>query len=575
LSTPGVKGNFDEHWSYDVYGQYGTTNFENSYFNDYSSTRIAKALQAVTDSNGNVVCRANVDTDPGNNDPLCVPWNIFVENGVTPEAIGYVSAPGFQNGDTKETVISGYVNGDLTDYGVKLPWANEGLAISVGAEYREERSHLNNDVEFATNDLTGLGGAVLDTSGHYYVKEVFIEGRMPLVSDAPWAKEASLDAGYRYSDYSLNFNTDTYKYGADWMPIEDVRFRGSFQRAVRAPNIQELFRPQVVQLDGSTDPCAVDDPLAPLPADFPSLAECANTGVTPAQYGTIASNPAGQYNGLTGGNPVLQPEKADTYTFGFVLTPTRFTGFTMSVDYFDIKIDDVINGVGADLAVNTCLVSGNPQFCNLVHRAPSGSLWLGQTGFVVDTNQNLGSLQTKGVDIDLSNTLELPRGLGNLVLNVMATYVDELTTEPLPGFPKYDCAGLFGNVCGIPTSEWRHVSRLTWNTPWNLDVAFSWRFLSNVNNENTVNNSNFNPGAFTNTDKGIDAQNYYDLASQYQLDTRFTHLTFRAGINNILDADPPLFGQDIASPVYVNGNTYPQAYDALGRYWFLSVSAKL
>jgi iron complex outermembrane recepter protein len=567
----GVRGDFADVWSYDVYAQYGTTNYSTTYSNDYSKSRIGNSLQAVDDGTGNIVCLVNADTDPSNNDPGCVPWNIFQPGGVTEAALAYVSVPGFQNGSTTQTVMSGAVNGDLTDYGVKLPWANEGVTVAIGAEYREEKSKLDNDVEFATGDLIGQGGKTLDTNGNFHVKEIFMEARVPIVSNARFAREVSIEGGYRYSDYNLGFDTDTYKLGADWMPIDDIRFRYSYQRAVRAPNIQELYRPQVVQLDGSTDPCAVDVPGV-IPAGFPTAAECARSGVTAAQYGQISTNPAGQYNGLTGGDPTLNPEKADTITFGFVFTPTEFLPeLSLSVDYFDIKIDDVINGIGADLAVNQCVFNNN--FCDKVVRAPSGSLWLGSNGYVIDLNENLGSLQTRGVDIELSNTFELPRGLGSLGLNMMATWVDELTTEPLPGFPKYDCVGLFGNVCGVPIPEWRHISSLTWTTPWSLDLIFRWRYMDAVNNENTQNNSNFSYGAFENTDKGIDAQNYYDIAAQYQLDTRFADLTFRGGVNNVLDTDPPIFGQDISVAVYVNGNTFPQAYDTLGRYWFLSATA--
>ena len=441
---------------------------ESTYFNDYSISNMSKALQVVNDANGNPICKVNADADQSNDDPSCVPWNIFTPVGATDAAVNYVSVPGFQNGDNTQKVVSGSVTGDLTDYGVKLPWSEQGLAVVFGAEYRDESQHLNNDREFSTGDLIGQGGVTANTSGNYDVKEAFTEMRLPLVSGKRFAEDASLEAGYRYSDYSLGFDTDTYKFGGDWMPIRDLRFRAAYERAVRVPNVTELFRPNVVQLDGSTDPCAVD-----VPGDTPSLslAECQNTGMTAAQYGQVVTNPAGQYNGLTGGLPTLQPEEADTYTAGFVVTPERFPGFSLTVDYFNIKIDKVINNMGADLILNTCATDGSAQFCNLVHRSPGGSLWLGTDGYIIDINANLGSLKTTGYDLELNNSLELPGGLGQLNLNMLATYVQELTTVPIPGFPNYDCAGLYGNVCGVPVPEFRHTTRLTWNTPWRLDLA--------------------------------------------------------------------------------------------------------
>src|SRR5205807_2517933 len=143
---------------------------------------------------------------------------------------------------------------------------------------------------------------------------VFTEMRMPLADHAPFADSLALEGGYRYSDYALGFTTNTYKLGLEWKPVQDLRARGSYQRAVRAPNIGELYSPQAVLLDGSTDPCAGSTPSA-------TAAQCQFAGVSAAQYGNIALNSAQQYNGLLGGNPKLAPEPSDTYSIGFVLQP--------------------------------------------------------------------------------------------------------------------------------------------------------------------------------------------------------------------------------------------------------------
>ena len=315
----GARGEFADGWGYDVYGLYGTTEFAQNYLNDFSISRGGRALIATRDGAGNIVCGVNADADTTNNDPACVPYNIFTPDGVTPAALNYVQIPGFQQGSTTEQILSGAITADLGQYGVQLPWASDGLGMAFGAEYRSEESVLRNDVGFLTGDLSGQGGATLDTSGSYDVSELFVEARLPLVQDKPFAQSISFEGGYRYSDYSLGFDTDTYKVGADWAPVEDIRFRASFQRAVRAPNIQELFRPQVVQLDGTTDPCAGTSPSA-------TLEQCALTGVTAAQYGNILENSAAQYNGLTGGNPALDPETSDTTAFGFVFTPGFLPG---------------------------------------------------------------------------------------------------------------------------------------------------------------------------------------------------------------------------------------------------------
>ena len=265
----GARGDLGEAWKYDVYGLYGTTEFTENFTNDISKRNLSNALLAVDDGTGNVVCRVNADANLTNDDPTCVPYNPFAPGGVTPAALGYISTPGFSAGSTTETIVSGSVTGELGQYGVKLPSATDGLAVAFGAEYRSEESETRNDVEFQTNDLLGQGGAQLNIQGSYDVREVFVEARLPLVQDKTLAQELSFETGYRYSDYSLGFTTDTYKFGAAWAPVEDVRLRASFQRAVRAPNIVELFRQNVVQLDGSTDPCAVDNPGVDTPSRKP------------------------------------------------------------------------------------------------------------------------------------------------------------------------------------------------------------------------------------------------------------------------------------------------------------------
>jgi len=568
----GIRGDITSAWGYDAYAMYGQTNYVNVYQNDFSSRRVTNALLAVDDGEGNIVCRVNVDDNVVNDDPQCVPWNIFQPGGVTPDALNYVQVPGFAKGKNTEVVVSGAINGDLTDYGIKLPTADQGLALAFGAEYRSEDQEFFNDVSFLTGDLLGQGGAQLDTVGSFNVKEAFLEARLPLVQGKTFAESISVEGGYRYSDYNLGFETDTYKFGADWAPMQALRFRGSYQRAVRSPNITELFRPQVVQLDGSTDPCAVENPGVDVPTF--TLEQCMRTGVTAAQYGFIAENPASQYNGLTGGNPDLQPEEADTYSFGFVFTPDFAPGLSITVDYYDIKIEDVISTVGADLAINTCLRTGDPAFCDLINRAPgSGSLWLGFEGYITDTNFNLASLQATGIDTEINYRFDIGQSGHALGMSLIGSYTDELTTEPLKGFEKYDCKGLYGNVCGYPTPEWKHKARVTWFSPWDLDVSLTWRYVDGVDNENTVDNSNFVLGAYEQTDAKIDSQNYLDLAASYHLETDPADLTFRLGINNLTDEEPPIFGNDISVAVFVNGNTFPQAYDALGQYIFMSVTA--
>jgi outer membrane receptor protein involved in Fe transport len=194
-----------------------------------------------------------------------------------------------------------------------------------------------------------------------------------------------------------------------------LRFRASYQRAVRAPNVGELYSSQSVALDGTEDPCAGDTPQA-------TLAQCQATGMTAAQYGNVPENPAGQYNGLLGGNPDLDPETSDTKSIGLVIRPP-VGDLSIAIDYFDIKVEDTISstaGGNADTFINNC-INGFAEFCPLVHRDEFGSLWLSATNaYIVDTSLNLGTLRTNGIDLQSSYTLNA--GEHRFGFNLVGTY---------------------------------------------------------------------------------------------------------------------------------------------------------
>jgi iron complex outermembrane recepter protein len=570
----GLKGDINDTWTYDSYALWGTTRLSEEYFNDVSKSRMGFALQAVQLANGQIVCRANSMGTVGA--PGCVPWNIFSlvngASGVTPGAVNYISTPGLSKGGTTERVVDAAIIGDLGKQGVKLPTAHDGLGVSFGAEYRQELSELNPDLEFQTGDLAGQGAATLPTIGSYHVAEVFTEARLPLIEDAPFAKSLTLETGYRYSDYNLAFgSTNTYKLGLQWAPVRDVRVRGMYQRAVRAPNIQELFLQPRVQLDSTfnADPCAGSAPAA-------SAAACGLSGVTAAEYGAISRNPASQYNGLVGGNVSLAPEKGDTYTVGLVFTPTVLPDLNVTFDYYNITIKNFITGYGGNLILDTCLATGNPFYCNKVHRtqgsgtAADGSLWISTSGYVEDGTFNLGSQRANGVDTTAAYRLNLGRG-GRLTFDGVGTYVMKYATEPVPGLGSYDCAGYYGSTCGVPEPRWRHKLRATWNTPLaGLDVYAAWRRINGVSLEN------LSPNPLLKAPVGLPAGlgfrlpglDYIDLGGSY---TFAGHATVRLGINNLFDKTPPLIDLFYIGGVFGNGNTYPVLYDALGRYVFLNL----
>jgi iron complex outermembrane recepter protein len=573
----GVKGKIDDAWDYDASYQYGIVNLSETYFNDVSSTKINYALNVV--NVGGVptcaVVAAGVQSGLGLG---CVPWNIFSPGGVTAAATNYLNTPGLNRGQITQTVVNANATGDLGKYGVQLPTASSGLRVNIGAEYRDVYSQNTSDAEFANGDLAGQGGAKPSIAGGIISREGFFEARLPILEDKPFAKALDVESGYRYSDYSLGFKTNTYKFGVDWAPVSDVRIRGTFQRAVRAPNVVELFNPQSVALDGNTDPCAGATPTF-------SAAACARTGVTAAQYGHILANTSAQYNGLTGGNPTLQPETALTSSFGIQLTPSFIPNFRVNLDYFDIKIEKVIQTVGADTILKECLTAD--LFCGDIHRSAIGSLWIGTAGYVTDALANVGQLREKGVDLDAAYSLEVG-ALGKLHFSLTGTYLNNYEVTPIQANgATFNCAGYFGLACssatagaGAPVFRWRHMFRTTWSTPWKgVDVSMAWRYFSPVQLEQLSYNPLISAGAgatvanggISNTDAHIASFNYLDLTASMKVSDK---VTVRIGANNVLDKSPPVIGSNNLPSTSGNGNTFPQVYDALGRYIFGQVIAQ-
>ena len=546
----GVKGDLSPAWSYDAFYQYGRNNYNQTYLNDFSVTRLGRALDVVTGPGGSPVCRSTLD----GSDPNCVPWDIFSPGTVAPSAasVAYLSTPGFSRGIVSQQVANAFLSGSLGEYGLQSPWASQGVDVVFGTEYRKESLEFNSDTAFSTGDLAGQGAPTLPVSGSFSVTEFFTEVRVPIAQDS-WVYDFTVTGGYRYSDYSTGVSTDTYKIEGEFAPVRDIRFRAGYNRAVRAPTVQDLFAPNRVALDGSTDPCAG---FAITAADAGCLAQ----GLTVGQF--VAENPANQYNGFVGGNANLQPEIADTYTAGVVLVPGFLPGFSASVDYFNIELTGAIAGIGADLIVQQCTDTADPFFCGLINRDPSGSLWRSPGGFVTNLPQNIGSINTSGIDTNVSYSTPVA-DIGTLTFNFVGTWLEDLSSNAgVPGAPDVECVGRYGTLCGIPNPEWRHQARLGFNFRSGIGASVRWRHFAGVDVDGRT--ATTPPG-----NAGFDAVNYFDLTFTFDAGDNFN---FVLGANNAFDKAPPITGSQACPPVSCNGNTFPQVYDGLGRYIFAGVT---
>ncbi|MBB5711343.1 TonB-dependent receptor plug domain-containing protein [Sphingomonas xinjiangensis] len=553
----GAKGDLGSAFTYDAYYQFARTNYSETYLNDFSISRLGRALDVVS-VNGVATCRSVVD----GSDPNCIPYDIFGTGTVSQASVNYLATPGFQRGQVEEQVASASFTGQLGKYGIQSPWANDGLGVAVGAEYRKESLNLDTDVAFQTGDLAGQGAASLPVNGSFSVYEAFGEARLPIAQQS-WVYDFSVEGGYRYSSYEVGartFSTDTYKVGADFAPVRALRIRGAYNRAVRSPNIQEFFAPQRIALNGSTDPCA-DRVLTA--ADAGCLAQGLSVGQR------VASNPSAQYNGLIGGNPNLTPETANTYTAGVVLQPTFlpfFRNLAITVDYFNIQVENVVQGIGQDTILADCTANAASPYCALINRDASGSLWRSPAGFVTDTDQNIGSLQTSGIDIGASFSQAIG-GLGQIALNFNGTWLNKFETDNGVSEP-YDCAGLFGNICGTPAPEWRHKARMTFTLPDGIGISGQWRYFGPVGLDAASGQSSL-AGTVSEFNRRIGSQSYFDLNMTANVGD---HYTFRLGVQNLLDRDPPLISSSACPAGFCNGNTFPVVYDALGRYLYAGIT---
>jgi outer membrane receptor protein involved in Fe transport len=558
----GLRGDLSDAWSYDLYGMHTQMNFLEIGGNDANVTRMQNALDIIEDADGNWVCRSG--------DAGCVPWNIFVNNGnqivddprqgVTQEAIDYMYTRYLDSGGSAIQVVNLTFTGDLEEYGWALGSANEGIQIAAGAEHRNESMWRQPD-EVNVQGSAGSGGGAERIDAAYNVNELFLEALIPFVQDATGFHDLSAELGYRYSDYSTSGGANTWKALLSWAPTPDFRFRVSYNRAIRSANIFELYRPAGLNLGGTFDPCTTPTPAA-------TLEECARTGVTPNQYGQIDSNPANQYNTFEGGNPDLAPEVADTMTVGIVITPEGLPGFTATVDYYDISIEDAIDQSAYGVIMNKCIDDGDPAYCDLIHRDQFGSLWNTNQGFVETTYQNIGLYANRGVDVSLSYLFTMGSA-GLLNTDLAGTYFMENTTEQAG--VAYDCVGLFGlGSCGDPQSKWRHRLRVSWETNFGSTFSLGWRYTGKVWNETSAEDQEalYDPdyqATYEASDIGwIDAYNWLDLAWTHNFGD---NLQFTLGVNNVLDKDPPIGADHADDPNW----TFYNAYDPLGRYVHASI----
>ncbi len=575
----GSKGNFaDDAWSYDAYGQYFYTTFFNSNDKYLNFQGIQNALQ-VTGTATNPVCVSG---------GACVPYNIWQDGKVTQAQLNYLYLAGTAQGTSTLRTLHAEVTGELGKYGITSPLATDGIGVNIGFEHRNDHEFFQPDSAEESGLLSGFGSASVPIDDSVSVTEEFFELRAPLVQDKTFVKDLLFDTGFRHSDYSYaaapSTITNTYKFEVQYAPITGVRFRGSYDKAIRAPSIVELYNPQLVTTaELGNDPCAPTyNANGTIKANAVySQAQCANLHVSAAQYGnggttnTIPQGAAGQLSQLAGGNPLLKPEQAETYTFGVTFNPPQLPGFTGSLDYYHIAINGEVGTLPSSVILSDCAATGSPFYCSQVVRNPVTGGLSGATiaggGYIVQSNVNVGAALASGIDLQLGYKLDLPSGFGDIHFDMNGTWLQHFETTPTPGAHTYDCAGLFGFTCQTINPRWHHIFRTTWNTPWDVSTSLTWRYIGKVYEDNNSGDPTLHYatwGAYDYYNASIPSQSYLDLEATWHVNKV---LTLRAGANNVLDKDPPLIdGLIVAGGA---ANTY-DIYDMFGRQLFVAFSAK-
>lgn len=568
----GLRGDLGSSLHWEVFGQYGKTKRSLAYLNDLDAGKVQQALLA--DSTGCL--------DPSGG---CAPANLFGAGNLSPEAAKFIAFSLSEKDKADQFVAGANLSGDLPLEIV----SGKPAAFSFGVEYRRETAKNSPDNNLITGNSIGFG-ASSPIDARINIKEVFGEVKIPLLADIPFAQEMGIEAGFRYSDYKNattvdatgsggtldkyknSFQNWTFKIGADWKPVDAIRFRAMFQRAVRAPNLYEIGLPVTSGTgDALFDPCA-SGTFDPSNATLRTLCETVGGGIAPDRVGEIDQPTSGQVNNHSGGNPSLVPEKANTITLGAVLEPGAIPGLTASIDYFDIKVKNAILETPEQAILDACYYAeqnASGEFCSFITRSKiDGSLEGDPKYGVTSTKRNIGLKSARGFDMSLRYTTEFAPD-ARLMIGFDGTYTMDSKVQFAKVLKPYNCAGLVGKTCLDPQPKW--VWNQTTGVEWDkMLLQLTWRHLSGLDYDAYTIGYYHPPAGYVKVGH-IPAFNYFDLAFRAQIAEQFQ---FRLGVDNLFDKKPPIVGAEYGGTAQNSGNTFPATYDSLGRFFTAGVNVK-
>lgn len=552
--TIGLDGPISDRWRYDAYLQYGE--------NDQRQKQKGNALRSRI---------YDLTAAPDGGMSACGEFNILIIGGMSDDCVDYISAGGENRSGYEQFVAEISATGPVAD----LP-AGE-LRMAAGLMYKRDEYSYRADpiasviLEDGQPDIIGFNASD-DVEGSDYNTDIYVEALIPVLAGIPGAEKLEAVLGYRHSEYDSAGGADSWKAELLYQPVEPLRLRASYQQAVRAPSVFELFQPQLpieyfsAAGLGVQDPCEATSPERAGPDAARVEALCLEQGV-PAELLADFEDQDFLLEGVQGGNPDLDPEKADTLTLGFVLSSWSsdplWSGMQFSVDWYRIEMEDAIEYVYAPTYIPLCFdARTNPNFS-------ASNVWCGffdrraDDGEIFDFTDilvNIEGYEVSGVDFQFDWRFDA--GPGTVGLNALVSWLDSFEVVPPRGLPKEDETGLVGfDVAGFTTfsvggarPEWKASTTLRYDWQ-SLSLAAGWRYIDGMKDRDLELNYR------------VPSYDYFDLYATYAFDEGFLDgLKLSGGVENLTDEDPPLL------PSSVQANTDPSQYDVLGRRYYLRAS---
>lgn len=522
----GMKGSLGGTWKWDVAAQYGHSDFTQTSPGQILTARLTRAVDAVRNTGGQIVCRVNADAVTTNDDPACAPFNPFGTGAPSAAALDYVSATAMLNVVTTQEQYVANLRGEPFS-----TWAGP-VSFAVGGEYRRVDAEQTVDENSRQNAYLNPPSNQKPLSGSYNVKEAYAETVVPLLRDAPLAYSLDLNGAVRVTDYSTSGTVTTWKVGASYKPVDGLLLRATRSRDIRAPNIAELFTDSQV-----TSPNNLINPFR-------------------------GNAPAGLVTVVTSGNRDLKPEVAKTWTAGAVLQPHFAPGLSLSVDYYDIKLGGAIAALTTQVILNQC-AGGNQALCPLVSLDASNNILQ-----IRNQSINIASYRFSGVDVELDYRLPLSElssaagGALNFNVNVNRA-INAAVNDGVSGTVNRagDVGSTVSGGIGIGGPKWRGTFSLLYSNE-NFSLGTQVRYIGPAKFDNTYAEGvggTPQPGGFTISENDVPSVTYVDLnASVTVLKGAGSKLRLTAAVNNLFDRDPPVVPLG-------GGATNTAIYDTIGR----------